>query len=155
MKKHKFSAIIHSTSKGGAFVKIPFDVEKEMNSNRPKIKAIFEGKQDYRGTLVRMKTDYDVLIVKKDVRAAVDKKVSEEIAVEIWLDTEARIVEVPSQLKESFKTEKKAAAFFQSLSYTCQKEYATYITDAKREAIKDRRAIKALEMLNDGLGSLS
>jgi len=41
-KKHTFTATIQNAGGGGAFVEIPFDVEKEFGSKRPKIKAMIE-----------------------------------------------------------------------------------------------------------------
>ena len=52
MTKKSFTAIIQNAGGGGAFVEIPFDVEKEFGSKRPKVKAMIEG-FPYRGTLVR------------------------------------------------------------------------------------------------------
>ena len=48
----KFTAKIQSADGGGAYVLIPFDVEKAFGSKRPKIKALIDG-EEYRGTLVR------------------------------------------------------------------------------------------------------
>ena len=42
-KKHIFTATIQNAGGGGAFVEIPFDVEKGFGSKRPKVKAMIEG----------------------------------------------------------------------------------------------------------------
>ena len=42
-KKHNFTAPIQNAGGGGAFVEVPFDVEKEFGSKRPKVKALIEG----------------------------------------------------------------------------------------------------------------
>jgi len=42
-QKQTFTAIIQNAGGGGAFVEVPFDVEKEYGSKRPRIKALIEG----------------------------------------------------------------------------------------------------------------
>ena len=44
-KKHTFTATIQNASGasgGGAFVEVPFDVEKAFGAKKPKVKATFE-----------------------------------------------------------------------------------------------------------------
>ena len=41
-KTHTFTATIQNAGGGGAFVEVPFDVEKEFGSKKPKIKAMIE-----------------------------------------------------------------------------------------------------------------
>jgi hypothetical protein len=43
LDKQTFTAIIQNAGGGGAFVEVPFDVEKEFGSKRPKVKAMIEG----------------------------------------------------------------------------------------------------------------
>lgn len=148
MKTHTISAIIQSTPQGGAYIEIPFDIEEAFGSKRPKVNVLFEEKETYRGTLARMKTEHHILIVKKDIRKNLSKEIGDNIQVEITLDTAPRVVILPEELKKAFETAPKAAKFFQQLSYTCQKEYASYINDAKRAATKERRTIKTIQLLN-------
>ena len=49
-KKHTFTATIQNAGGGGAFVEVPFDVEKAFGSKKPKVKAMIEG-VPYRGLL--------------------------------------------------------------------------------------------------------
>jgi len=49
-KRQTFKAIIQNAGGGGAFVEVPFDVERFFGSKRPKVKAMIEG-VSYRGTL--------------------------------------------------------------------------------------------------------
>jgi hypothetical protein len=71
-KKHTFTATIQNASGasgGGAFVEVPFDVEKAFGAKKPKVKATFEG-VPYRGILARMGTDYHILIILKSIPRA-------------------------------------------------------------------------------------
>jgi uncharacterized protein YdeI (YjbR/CyaY-like superfamily) len=48
------------------------------------------------------------------------------------------------------KREKEARAFFDRLSYTHQKEYVTWINEAKREETRRTRISKMIDMLKQG-----
>lgn len=149
MTKKTFKAVIQNAGGGGAFVEVPFDVEKEFGSKKPKVKALIEG-IPYRGTLVRMGTDCHLLLVLKSIRAQVGKTFGDEIKVTVEPDTEERVIELPAELKKAFRAEKEAKAFFDKLSYTHKREYVMWINEAKREETRQNRIAKTIEMLIKG-----
>ena len=53
MTAQTFKVPIQNAGGGGAFVEIPFNVEKEFGSKRPKVETLIEG-VPHRGALVRM-----------------------------------------------------------------------------------------------------
>ena len=148
-KKQTFTAVIQNPGGGGAFVEVPFDVEAAFGSKRPKVKAMIEG-VPYRGILTRMGTDYHMLIILKDIREKIGKTFGDEVKITVEPDTEPRVIEVPAELKKAFKTEKEAKAFFDKLSYTHQREYVTWINEAKRDETRQNRIVKTIEMLKKG-----
>lgn len=148
-KKRMFTAVIQNAGGGGAFVEVPFDVEKEFGSKRPKVKAMIEG-VPYRGILTRMGTDRHLLIILKEIREQTGKTFGDEITITVEPDTEPRVIEVPAELKKAFRNEKEAKAFFEKLSYTHQREYVTWINEAKREETRQNRIAKTIEMLKKG-----
>src|SRR5687767_12236740 len=115
-KKHSFTAVIQNAGGGSAFVEVPFDVEKEFGSKKPKVKAMIEG-IPYRGILTRMGTEYHLLVVLKEIREKIGKTFGDEVTITVEPDTEPRVIEVPAELKKAFKNEKDAKAFFDKLSY--------------------------------------
>ena len=131
-KKQTFKAIIQNAGGGGAFVEVPFDVEELFGSKRPKVKAMIEG-VPYRGLLTRMGGSNHMLIILKGIREQIGKTFGDEIKLSVELDIEERVVTVPAELKRAFKENPSAKAAFEKLSYTHQKEYATWINDAKKE----------------------
>ena len=145
-KKQTFTAVIQNEGSGGAFVEVPFDVEAVFGSKRPKIKAMIEG-VPYRGILTRMGTECHLLIILKEIREQIGKTFGDEVTVTVQPDTEPRLVEIPQDLLKEFKKDTEAKAFFDKLSYTHQKEYVTWITEAKKEATRQNRIVKTLEML--------
>jgi len=148
-KKQTFTATIQNAGGGGAFVEVPFDVEKALGSKKPKVKAMIEG-IPYRGTLVRMGTECHLLLVLKSIREQAGKTFGDEIKVSVELDAEERVAIVPAELKRLFKSDKEAKTAFEKLSYTHQKEYVTWISAAKKEETRQSRIVKTLEMLKKG-----
>jgi hypothetical protein len=148
-KKQTFTAVIQNAGGGGAFVEVPFDVEKELGSKKPKVKAIIEG-IPYRGILTRMGTEYHLLVVLKEIREKIGKTFGDEVTITVEPDTEPRVIEVPAELKKAFKNEKDAKAFFDKLSYTHQREYVMWINEAKREETRQNRIARTIEMLKKG-----
>jgi hypothetical protein len=148
-KKQTFTATIQNAGGGGAFVEIPFDVEEAFGSKRPKIKAMIEG-VPYRGILTRMGGEHHLLIILKGIREQINKTFGDEVGITVEPDAEPRVIEVPAELKKAFKTAKEAKAFFDKLSYTHQREYVTWINEAKREETRQNRIVKTIEMLKQG-----
>ena len=148
-KKQTFTAVIQNPGGGGAFVEVPFDVEAVFGSKRPKIKAMIEG-VPYRGILTRMGTEYHMLIILKGIREQIGKTFGDEVTITVEPDTEPHVLEIPKDLMKELKKDKEAKAFFDKLSYTHQKEYVTWVTEAKKEETRQNRIIKTIEMLKKG-----
>jgi hypothetical protein len=148
-QKYQFHAVIKAGDGGGAFVIVPFDVEKTFGKKRVKINATIDG-EPYRGTLVRMGTPHHMLLVLKEIREKIGKSVGDEIAVELEEDLEERIVEVPVDIQKALEMEPVAQAYFNRLSYTHQREYVQWVTDAKREQTRQSRIKRMIEMLVQG-----
>ena len=147
--KQTFQAVIQNAGGGGAFVEVPFDVEAVFGAKKPRVRAMIDG-VPYRGILTRMGTDYHMLIILKGIREQIGKTFGDEVTVTVEPDTEPRLIEVPTELKKAFRTEKEAKAFFDRLSYTHQREYVMWINEAKKEETRQNRIVKAIEMLKQG-----
>ena len=148
-KKHTFSAQIQNAGGGGAFVDVPFDVEKAFGSKHPKIKATIEG-IPYRGLLARMGGEHHILIVLKDIRVKIGKTFGDKIKVTVELDAEPRVIEIPKDLLKELKKDKEAKVFFEKLSFTHKREYVTWIQEAKKEETRASRIFKTIAMLKMG-----
>src|SRR6185503_18587799 len=148
-KKHTFTATIQNAGGGGGFVEVPFNVEEAFGSKRPKVKAMIEG-VPYRGILTRMGGDHHLFIILKGIREQIGKTFGDEVKITVEPDTEPRVVEIPKDLMKELKKDKEARAFFDKLSYTHQREYVTWVTEAKREETRHNRIVKTIEMLKKG-----
>lgn len=145
-KKHTFTATIIDAGGGGAFVEVPFDVEKAFGAKKPRVKAMIEG-VPYRGLLVRMGGPNHILIILKGIREQIGRTFGDKVKISVEPDTEPRVVEIPPELAKALKKEKAAAAYFDSLAYSHKREYVGYITEAKKEETRLRRVAQTIEML--------
>ncbi len=69
-----FDAVIEKVSDiDGAYVIIPFDVVSVFGKSRVPVHATFDG-YPYDGSLVRRKTPYHILGLRKDIRARIGKQ---------------------------------------------------------------------------------
>jgi len=145
-EKCSFTATIENAGDGGAFVRIPFDVEEAFGKKRVPVRATIDG-EPYRGTLVRMGGPDHILIVLKDIRAKIGKTFGDQVEVTVEEDTEPRAVEVPADFQQALAQEPVANAAFGKLSYTHQREYVRGILEAKRPETRQKRIAQALVML--------
>ena len=84
-QKQTFKAVIQNAGGGGAFVDIPFDVEKIFGAKKPRVRAVIEG-VPYRGILTRMGGDQHILIILKGIREQIGKTFGDEIAITVEPD---------------------------------------------------------------------
>jgi len=148
-QKHQFLATIKEGDAGGAYVTIPFDVEQVFGKKRVKIKATIEG-EPYRGTLVRMGSPNHMLLILKGIRERIGKTIGDEVYIELEEDLDLRKVEIPSDLLQAMQAAPQAQAFFNQLSYTHQKEYVQWVTEAKRPGTRLERIRRTVELLTKG-----
>lgn len=66
------------------------------------------------------------------------------------VDFETRTIDAPEELQNLFAKNKKANAFFETLSFTNQKEYIVWINSAKKTETKQARLEATIEKLNVG-----
>jgi hypothetical protein len=152
-KIYEFEAVIQGGDERwpeAACVALPFSVEEEFGTKgQVKVKATFDG-VEYRGSIANLGAGH-MLMLRNDVRQAIGKVVGDTIKITVQKDTEERIVEVPAELQALFNANPKAEEFYNTLSYTNRKEYAFWITTAKKQETKDRRLEKSMEMLLSGV----
>lgn len=152
-KIFEFDAVIQNGGEKwpeASCVYFPYDIKESFGTKgQVKINATFDG-VPYRGSLANMGSGH-IVILRKDVKAKVGKEHGDTVRVTIQKDTQERIVEVPQELKDAFKEAPEAKAFYETLSYTNRKEYASWISSAKREETKERRLHKTIELLKNGI----
>lgn len=145
----RFTARIEAAGGGGAYVPVPFDVERVFGKKRVPVVASIDG-EPYRGSLVRMGGEQHILGILKDIRARIGKDVGDEVEVVVEEDVTPRVVDVPADLQEALGAAPDAGRAFDALAYSHKREYVRWIDEAKREATRAARIAKAVEMLKRG-----
>lgn len=148
----QFKAIIkqHGTM-NAAFVEFPFSAEELFNKKgQVKIKALFDDKVEYRGSLAKMKTDFHILILTQEVRKQLEKTFGDEVSVSLTEDKEERTVEIADDILTVFHENPEAKTLFDKMSYTHKKEYIRWINEAKKPETRENRKSKMIQMILEG-----
>lgn len=64
-----------------------------------------------------------------------------------WVNPQTKEVRLPDELAAALKKNKKEAAYFESLSFSCKKEYVEWIVTAKREETRNERIKGTIDRL--------
>ena len=145
----KFNAEINKIEgKDGAYIEIPFDVEEVYGAKRVKVKATFDG-VEYRGSIVKMGLPCYIIGITKEIRKKIEKEPGDIIEVTIEKDEEERVVEIPTDFKERIELDNNIKEFWNTLSFSIQKKYVTWITSSKKEETRNKRIDTAIEKLKN------
>jgi hypothetical protein len=143
----KFTAEIFAGHGGGMFVEFPKDVEFLFGvKGRVPVKASFDG-IPYRGSLLKMGTDCHCIGVLKEIRNTLKKTSGDKVQVIIELDEEERKIELAPDVVQVLNQNTKAKAFWETLSFTNQREYHEWIESAKRRETRAKRIAEMVEKL--------
>lgn len=146
----KFQTTILTAGKTATGICIPNDIIEKLNAGKkPPVKVTLNG-YTYFSTVAVMGGKY-MVGVSADVRAAAGVKGGDKLTVEIELDTEVREVTLPPDFKKALDKDPKAKKFFESLSYSRQKNHVTIIEQAKTEETRLRRIEKSVNDLVAGI----
>ena len=83
-------------------------------------------------------------------RAASGLKGVDEVEIEIELDTEPRVIEVPADLAAALDAEPRARETFDKLSNSLKGYHVSQVLDAKTPETRQRRIEKSVAVLRDG-----
>jgi hypothetical protein len=140
-----FVAVIKEAPNGGAYVEVPEDVVAALGGKgRIPVDATFDGVA-YRGSIVSMGGE-KILGVLKSVRSTLGKSAGDEVTVAIHLDDAERSVTLPDDLAVVLASEGLGETFM-ALSYSHQREYVTWICEAKQSATRAKRVRQTIERL--------
>lgn len=145
----RFRTIIELAGKTATGIEVPPDVVDELGAGRkPPVRVTIRG-HTYRST-VAARGDRYLVGVSAENRDAAGVAAGDEVDVDLELDTEPREVAVPPDLAEALGADAHAKAFFEDLSHSQQRWYVEPIEQAKKPETRQRRVVKAIEMLRAG-----
>lgn len=102
-----------------------------------------------RTTVTRMRGEY-LFGLSRAAREQAGLTAGDTVTFTLELDTEPRAVDVPEALTHALERDALAKAKFDALAYTHRKEFARWVSEAKREQTRDKRVAQTLEMLRAG-----
>jgi hypothetical protein len=102
-----------------------------------------------RTTVVRMRGEF-LFGLSKAARQEASLEIGDTATFTLELDEAPREVEVPPALAAALDADPEARRVFDALAYTHRKEYARWISEAKREDTRERRVAQAVEMIRTG-----
>ncbi|PJJ64441.1 YdeI/OmpD-associated family protein [Chryseobacterium geocarposphaerae] len=148
----QFNAIIQQNGEmNAAFVEFPFStIELFDKKGQVKIKALFDDKVEYRGSLVKMKSDCHILGLTQEIRKQLNKTFGDNVSVSLIEDKEERTVEIADDISSIFNENEEAKILFDKMSYTHRKEYIRWIEEAKKPETRENRKIKMIQMILNG-----
>ena len=149
MKRAKFSTTILGNDKSTLGIKIPPDAVAALGtSKRPPVRVTINGKS-YRSTVAVMGGDF-MVGVSAENRKIVGVGAGDKVEVTLELDTEPRVVTVPPDFDKALGRHSSAKKFFDGLSYSKKQWFVLGIEGAKTAETRERRIVKAVDMLKDG-----
>ncbi len=148
----KFRTTLFLAGKTATGIVIPPEVIEGLGAGkRPPVTVTING-VTHRNTVAVMGGDY-MVGVSAERRELHGIKAGDEIEVELLLDTEPRVVEVPEALAKALDAEPRAKAVFESLSKSRKQDYTLPVETAKTGETRQRRVDKAISDLSAKAGS--
>jgi hypothetical protein len=141
-----FEAAIVEADRGGAYIRVPAEVVAALGGKgRIPVQATFDGIA-YRGSVVSMGGE-KVLGLLKAIRTELGKQPGDRITVTLEHDQAERSVDVPDDLRAALDGAGLLSAF-EALSYSHQREYVSWIADAKKAETRARRIGQTIERIS-------
>ncbi len=148
-KPQRFRARLRDAGGGGAAFDVPAQAAVPLSERkRPPVRVTIGG-HTFR-TTAAVYGGQPMIGVNKQHRAAARIDVGDTFEVEVALDEEPRVVEVPPDLAEALDGDAGARAAFDRMSYTHRREYVEWVADAKRPATRARRVAETVERVRPG-----
>ena len=90
------------------------------------------------------------LVVNRAIRESIGKSAGDMVTVVMGLDSAPRTVTVPNDLKKALEKNRSATDYFEAMAYSHKKTYVDWIEEAKKNETRERRILKAMDMLSEG-----
>jgi bacteriocin resistance YdeI/OmpD-like protein/uncharacterized protein DUF1905 len=148
-KVHWFQAVLGGEEGERPLVELPFDVKAEYGSARAKVKATVNGVEIR--TTVAVYGGRSYVGFRREFPDAAGIAIGERVSVRIEPDEGPREVVVPADLASALGKDAAARTAFDALAFTHRKEYAAWVSEAKRPETRVGGVQKTIEMLRAGV----
>ena len=147
MTRFHTTLLLHGKTATGMVV--PPEVVDSLGAGKKPPVRVTIGGHTYRSTIAPRKDRY-LLGVSAENRELAGVEAGDEIEVELELDLEPRVIELPADLAEALGTDAQAKSFYDGLTPSQQGSYVTWVESAKKAETRDARVAKSVEKLRAG-----
>ncbi|GLW94192.1 hypothetical protein Aglo03_50080 [Actinokineospora globicatena] len=141
----RFETTVELSGKSATGLRVPEEVLAALGPKKRVPVKVTIGSYTYRTTTGPHDGGYFVPLSGEN-RTAAGVAAGDTVQVDIEVDTEPRVVEVPGDLAEALEAGGARGAF-DKLSYSHQRAHVLSVTDAKTEATRQRRVEKVVAAL--------
>ncbi len=144
-----FTAELELHGKTATGISVPPEVVESLNAGKRVPIVVTINKYSYRTTVGPYGGAF-MIPVSAENRAGAGVEAGQQLRISIAVDNAPREVDVPADLAKALAKSKAAKAFFDSLSFSNQRGYVSWVEDAKKEETRNARVIKCVESLEAG-----
>ena len=142
----RFRATLELHGKSATGIVVPPEVVEALGQGKKPPVKVTIGAHTYRSTIAP-RGDRFLLPVSGENRKAAGVEPGDELEIELELDTEPRVVELPPDLAEALDAAPGARAAWDALSFSHQRAHVEPILAAKAPETRERRIAKSVAML--------
>ncbi len=125
---------------------IPLDVKKTWGSRRVRVRAEING-FEFRTSLFPRRDGTHFLLVNKAIQKGARVRPGDTVTVRMENDGEERTAELPPELQRELKQSKALRKWFDELSYSIRKYFASEVSKLKSGGARKRRAEQCAETM--------
>ena len=145
----RFRAVVQLNGKTATGIPVPIDVVEGLGAGkRPKVRVTI-GDYVFRTSVAGWGDGY-MLSLSAEHRAGAGVAAGDTVDVDLELDTQPRVAEVPADFAAAIDADAAARAFFDGLSYSQKRWFTLSIDGAKTAETRQRRIDKYVVMLREG-----
>ena len=129
------------------FLRVPFSVAEEFGvRGQAPVRGTING-IPYENSLLPQGEDVHILVVKKEIRDQAGVAAGDTVQVTLERLEGPREVAMPGELALALRESPGAQQAYDKLGFSHRKAYCDHVGEAKRDATRQRRAAKCVELL--------
>jgi bifunctional DNA-binding transcriptional regulator/antitoxin component of YhaV-PrlF toxin-antitoxin module len=145
----RFTTTVLLGGKTATGLVVPPEIVEALGSGKKPAVVVTVGGTTYRSTVAPRGGQF-LIPLSAERREAAGVAAGDTVDVDLELDTEPRVVEVPPDLAAALDAAPAARRRFDAMSYSHQLQHVLAVTDAKTEATRESRVAAVLAAMDEG-----
>jgi hypothetical protein len=125
---------------------VPLDVKKTWGAGRVRVRGEING-FEFRTSLFPSRTGRHFILVNKAIQKGARVRPGDTVKMRLENDVEERTATVPPELERELKQSKAMRKWFEALSYSMRRYFATQVSQPKSAEARKRRAERYAELI--------